>query len=227
MIYGYCRISTPKQKIERQIRNILNVYPDAFIVKEAYTGTKIVRDEFAKLLKKVEAGDTIVFDEVSRMARNEEEGYELWMELFKKDIQLVFLKEQHISTSVYAQRLDSCKMQLTGTSVDIILQAVEQFLFELAKEQIRLAFHQAQKEVDFLHQRTKEGIQTAKLNGKHVGRVAGKVYMTKKAAESKAIIMKHNKDFGGSLNDRETMALCGVRPNAFYKYKKQLKENNV
>ena len=39
-IYGYCRISTPQQNIERQERNIKTVYPDAVLVSEAYTGTK-------------------------------------------------------------------------------------------------------------------------------------------------------------------------------------------
>ena len=38
-IYGYCRISTAKQSIDRQIRNIKAEYPAAHIVQEAYTGT--------------------------------------------------------------------------------------------------------------------------------------------------------------------------------------------
>lgn len=40
-IYGYCRISTAKQSIDRQIRNIKAEYPTAHIVQEAYTGTSI------------------------------------------------------------------------------------------------------------------------------------------------------------------------------------------
>ena len=36
MIYGYCRISTPKQSIERQIRNIKNSYPDAILYTVQY-----------------------------------------------------------------------------------------------------------------------------------------------------------------------------------------------
>lgn len=40
-IYGYCRISQKKQNIERQVRNILNVYPTAIIIREAFTGRKI------------------------------------------------------------------------------------------------------------------------------------------------------------------------------------------
>lgn len=39
-IYGYARISTHKQNIERQVRNIKAVYPTAIIIKEVYTGTK-------------------------------------------------------------------------------------------------------------------------------------------------------------------------------------------
>ena len=59
-VYGYCRISTSKQSLERQIRNIKLAYPDAVIVKETYTGTKIQgRKEFEKLIKLVSAGDTI------------------------------------------------------------------------------------------------------------------------------------------------------------------------
>ena len=66
-VYGYCRISTNKQNIERQVRNIQAVYPDAFIVREVYTGTKFQgRKELDKMLKCIQKGDMIVFDSVSR-----------------------------------------------------------------------------------------------------------------------------------------------------------------
>lgn len=42
MIYGYVRISTPKQSLDRQIRNIKAVEPNAVIVEEKYTGTTFV-----------------------------------------------------------------------------------------------------------------------------------------------------------------------------------------
>ena len=38
-VYGYARVSTLKQKIERQIANIKEQYPDAVIITESYTGT--------------------------------------------------------------------------------------------------------------------------------------------------------------------------------------------
>ena len=56
-IYGYCRISTAKQSIDRQIRNIKTEYPTAHIVQEAYTGTSIFRPEWLKLYRILKAGD--------------------------------------------------------------------------------------------------------------------------------------------------------------------------
>ena len=56
MIYGYCRISTKKQNIERQERNIKAAYPDAVIVREVYTGTRSERPEWLKIMRQVEKG---------------------------------------------------------------------------------------------------------------------------------------------------------------------------
>lgn len=41
--YGVCRVSTRKQNIQRQIREVLSQYPNAIIVQDKYTGTKIER----------------------------------------------------------------------------------------------------------------------------------------------------------------------------------------
>lgn len=73
-IYGYCRISTAKQSIDRQIRNIKAEYPTAHIVQEAYTGTSIFRPEWLKLYRILKAGDIVVFDSVSRMPEMQKRG---------------------------------------------------------------------------------------------------------------------------------------------------------
>ena len=100
MEYGYCRISTPNQNIERQVRNIKKLYPNAHIVKEVYTGTKFQgRKEFDKILRLIKYDDTIIFDSVSRMSRTADEGFEQYKELFNQNINLVFLKEPHINTA--------------------------------------------------------------------------------------------------------------------------------
>lgn len=223
-IYGYCRISTKKQSMERQIVNIKAEYPNAIIFQEAFTGTKIEgRAEFSKLLKVVKENDVIVFDSVSRMSRNADEGFELYQELYKKGVELIFLKENYINTSTYKQALNQ-NVALTGTNVDIILNAVNEYLMSVAKEQIKLAFNQAEKEVTDLQQRTKEGVARAKANGKQVGGVAGKTLITKKSIEAKEQIVKYSKDFKGTLSDVDVMKIIGISRNSYYKYKKELSE---
>lgn len=221
-LYGYCRISTGKQNIERQVRNIQARYPEAVIVKETYTGTKFQgRKELDKILRIVKAGDGIIFDSVSRMSRNAEEGFALYEKLYSEGVSLIFLKEPHINTETYKQALSN-GIPRTGTNVDFILEGINQYLLALAKEQIRLTFEQAEKEVADLHQRTKEGIETARLAGKQIGQVPGKKLTTKKSIDSKRIIRQYNKDFGGQLNNEQTRKLAGISKASYYKYKMEL-----
>lgn len=221
-IYGYARISTHKQNIERQVRNIKAVFPTAIIIKEIYTGTKFQgRNELNKILRLVESGDYIVFDSVSRMSRNAGEGFLLYEELFYKGIELVFLKEPHINTEVYRKSIRN-QIQLTGTKADIILDAVNKYLMELAKEQIRIAFEQAEKEVQDLRQRTQEGIETARINGKQIGQISGRKLTTKKSIQAKEMIQKYSKDFGGSLNDVDCIRMIGIARGSYYKYKREI-----
>ena len=230
-IYGYCRISRKTQSIERQVRNILNEYPNAHIIKETYTGTTIQgRKELDKLLKKVQPNQTIVFDSASRMSRNADEAIELYEELFKKNVNLIFLKEPHINTDTFKKALENqievnlnTGNEATDTFINGIIEALNRYTIDLAKEQIKLVFAQAQKEVDDLHIRVSEGLITARLNGKQIGNVKGTKLTTKKSIEAKEIIKKHSKDFNGTLNDEDTRKLAGVSRNSYYKYKRELK----
>lgn len=226
--YGYCRISTMKQRIERQIENIKKVYPDAVIIDEAYTGTCLDRPKWNKLLEQIKRDRakgievTLIFDEVSRMSRNAEEGFETYKMLYDMGVNVEFIKEPHINTSCYKEALNS-KVAMTGNDVDIILEAVNQYLMKLAEKQIQLAFVTAQKEVDFLHQRTSEGVRKAQAAGKQVGRKAGAKIVTQKEKDAKEIIRQHSKDFGGTLSDKDVIKLAGVSRNSYYKYKADLK----
>lgn len=221
MRYGYVRISTARQSIERQIRNIKKLYPDAIIISEVFTRTRMDRPEWQKLYKRVGKGDSIVFDSVSRMSGDAAEGFAAYHDLYNRGVDLTFLKERHIDTAVYKQALQN-SIPRTGSSVDIILQAVDQYLMELAKEQIRLAFEQSEKEVADLHQRTREGIETARFAGKQIGQRPGNKLTTKKSVAAKAIIRKHSKVFQGTLDDNDVMKLAGISRNTYYKYKREL-----
>lgn len=155
------------------------------------------------------------------MSRNADEGYDLYEHLFRIGVNLVFLKEPHINTDVY-RNATKIQVEMTGTNADILLKAVNEYLLAVAKEQIQLVFEQAEKEVKDLHQRTSEGMKTAKLNGKQIGRIKGRKYETKKSIAAKKIIMKNSIAFGGSNTDIEVMRIAGISRNAYYKYKKEL-----
>ena len=232
-IYGYCRVSTKKQNITRQVNNIKRAFPNADIVCETFTGTKLDRPEWNKLYKRLirNPNATLVFDEVSRMSRNADEGFSLYMELFSKGVNLVFLKEPHINTESYKQSMQGIINvnvesgdSATNEMINTIMDAINKFMQSKVKQDIYLAFEQAQKEVDYLHTRVKEGIERARYEGKQIGGITGKKLTTKKSIEKKAEIKKHSVDFGGSLNDIDCMKLTGLSRNTYYKYKRELKE---
>ena len=225
-IYGYCRVSTPRQNIERQVRNILAAFPTAHICKEKYTGIKFQgRREFESIMRQVRSGDTIVFDSVSRMSRNAAEGVQLYMELYERGVELVFLKEPHINTATYKQALNN-GVELVGNDIaDIYIKATNEVLRLLAIKQIELAFAQSEKEVIDLQQRTSEGIETARRAGKRIGTQTGDKLVVKKKAPAMKVIRASSVRFGGTLNDTQCARAAGICRKTFYKYIKELTED--
>lgn len=235
-VAGYCRISKRSMDINRQVRNILALYPDAVIYQEAYTGTRVVgRREWERLYNSAMAGKVqkIVFDSVSRMSRNAEEGFSLYQSLYNAGVELEFLKEPHINTAVYKEsiekQIETIKTgnEATDELLKSIIDGINKYMMRLAEQQIKITFNQAEKEVADLHQRTKEGLLTAKLNGKQIGQVKGKKLNVKKAQPAKEAIKKHSKTFGGTLTDKEVMKIINISPNTYYKYKKEILEEGL
>ena len=230
MIYAYCRVSTQHQKIARQITNITAIYPNATIIREFFTGTTQNRPQWEKFIPQVKKDDTIVFDSVSRMSRNAEEGFKDYKMLYERGVHLVFLNEPLINTSVFdSTRNNLLNIDITtgNAAVDTFfkgnIELINNFMMALAEEQIKAAFDQAEKEVTDLHSRISQGIREAKKSGVHVGLTKGTTLTTKKSLECIAIIKKHSKDFGGTLEDPDVMKLCGCSRNSYYKYKKEAK----
>lgn len=231
IIYAYCRVSTKHQKVARQISNIKELYPDAVFIIEYFTGTTQNRPKWDKLMKLLKPGDSIVFDSVSRMSRNAKEGFADYKKLYESCINLIFLNEPLINTSIF----DSTKKNLLEISVETGNVVVDDYfkgnitlinnlLMALAEEQIKAAFIQSEKEVTDLHSRISQGMRESKKNGTRIGLEKGTVLVTAKSIQCKEIIKKHSKDFGGTLDDPEVLLLCKVSRNSYYKYKKELKE---
>lgn len=230
-IYGYVRVSTVQQKVERQINNIKGFNEDAIIISEKQSGKDIEnRAEFKKLLNKIKPGDTIIFDEVSRMSRNADEGFSLYMELMSKSISLVFLKERHIDTDEYKRRTQKHIEKVSSSNkkmdnlINGILKLVAEFEQENLKDNIRLAFEQAEHERQFLIKRVTEGkLASEKKQGRPQGSLNKE---SEKAEHIKQVIKEQSKDFDGRFSDAKIMRdyLKDMSRGTYYKYKKELRK---
>ena len=228
--YGYCRVSTQHQRITRQITNITELYPSAKIIKEFYTGTRQDRPNWTSLINQIKTGDTIIFDSVSRMSRNATEGFKDYKALYEMGVNLIFLNEPLINTSVFdstKKNLLSIDITTGNAAVDTFfkgnIELINNFMMALAEEQIKAAFDQAEKEVTDLHSRISQGMREAKKNGTRIGLSKGTTLTTKKSIQCKTIIKKHSIDFGGTLDDPDVIKLCGCSRNSYYKYKREIK----
>lgn len=231
---GYARVSTHTQKLDRQIRNLKEAYPDIVIIAEVFTGKTDNRPKWNKLLRQCRAGvvDRLVFDEVSRFSRNAEEAIKEYKELYELGIELEFLKEPHINSSIYRQSserkidIDTAKMDAeTASLINTVVGGLNDYLMAVAEKQIWLAFEHAQKEREFLSQRTSEGLKQAKLMGSKVGRQPGQKVETRKAKRAKRYIRSNYKLFGGCLTATECMRILQLSKSTFYRYLAQIKED--
>jgi DNA invertase Pin-like site-specific DNA recombinase len=87
---GYGRVSTKGQQrdgnsLEDQRSKLEDAGCDEIIL-EAYTGTKMDRPKFTKLLAELEAGDTLVVTKLDRFARTASEGSALVKELLERGV---------------------------------------------------------------------------------------------------------------------------------------------
>ena len=229
-IYGYCRISTMKQSLERQKENILKAYPNAVIIDEQFTGKTIDRPAWNKLyklaLEQAAKGNdvTIVFDEISRMSRNAEDGFKMYKQLYDAGVRLCFLKEKHLDTDLFKETQND-KIEKVGNDIaDMYIDTTNKVLMLLAQKQIKAAFESAQWELEIKAKNTSDGVRRAQAAGKIVGRQQGAKVTTKKEIAAKEVIRKHSKDFNGTLSDVEVIKLAGISRNSYYKYKREMQE---
>lgn len=95
MIYGYARVSTKGQahdgnSLEGQVE-LLKQNGATKIYKDSFTGTKIDRPEFDKLISQLKDGDTLIVTKLDRFARSMSQGSQLVNELIDKGIRVNIL----------------------------------------------------------------------------------------------------------------------------------------
>lgn len=244
MVFGYARVSTKHQRLDRQEQNIRAACPDVDeIVTEKFTGTKMDRPAWNRLYKKLAAGDTLIFDEVSRMSRDGDEGAAIYEELYTRGVNLVFLKQPLVNTDNYRQAAQATIAETGDEVVDLFIKAANKALIILAKRQIRQAFGEAQSEVEHLHKRVTEGMRASGASSKwreerdergelisreciEQGKIAkartGNTYETRRSKEAKVRIRQMSKTFNGNMTDKDVMETLRLARNSYYKYKREI-----
>ena len=148
--YGYMRVSTADQNMERQKQELIRWgIVEKNIFADKLSGKDFKRPSYQKLRKLLKEGDVLVVKSIDRLGRNYEEIQNEWRYIVKElkaDIVIIDMPILDTRTN----------KDLIGTLIsDIVLQ---------------LLSYVAQAEREYNRQRQAEGIAIAKAQGKHMGR---------------------------------------------------------
>ncbi|BBA51853.1 putative transposon resolvase [Fusobacterium varium] len=222
-LYAYCRVSTKDQKLERQEKNIKEYYKerleDLIFFEEKFTGTTSDRPEWKKLIKIVREGDTIIFDSVSRMSRDGEEGYNDYLNLWKRKINLIFLNEQYLNTEIFNSQVeiyDKIENIEIDDTFSPLIKGIVETLKNILRKQIKVAFEQSEKERDDIVKRITEG---QKLTIKKMGRPKRKIPEVLKNEIIDGYINSRKKDVKYFIDNYK------ISRKTFYNYINDLKNN--
>jgi DNA invertase Pin-like site-specific DNA recombinase len=221
MVYGYCRISNASRPIAQQEKEIKKYYPDAIIINEEYDGVLSDNKRYLFLKTLIKRGDTLILTDITRLAGSSDKAFEEYSFLLTEGVVVVFIHSPYLNTDAYKNAFEAFIMRNEPYDEAILLK-IKECVFALINEQINLTFKAIQRISDFRSERTKEGIVEARKNGKQIGGKPGKKLNIKKAGKAKAIIRQFSVTFGGDMNDTACAKLAGVSRNTFYKYKREI-----
>ena len=154
-LYGYVRVSTADQNIDRQIIALHEQgVEDVNIFVDKQSGKDFDRPAYRRMLRKLKSGDVLIVKSIDRLGRNYDEILEQWRYITKKKkADIVVLDMPLLDTR--------SGKDLIGTLIsDIVLQ---------------LLSYVAQTEREFIRQRQAEGIAAAKARGVRFGREPAKL----------------------------------------------------
>lgn len=140
MVFGYARVSTQEQNLDRQL-DILKESGAEEIIQEKITGTKADRPELNRLLDKLRKDDIVLVTDLTRLGRSTKDLFNLVEQIENKGANVKSLKETWLDTTT-----PQGKLMFT------FMAGISQF------------------ERDLISQRTKEGLAAARARGKKGGR---------------------------------------------------------
>lgn len=126
-IYGYARVSTKSQELNRQL-DLLNRYGCTEILTEKISGTKISRPELSRLKDKIRPGDTIVVESFSRLGRSTKDLINLVNYFEEKSIKLISLKENFDTTTPQGKLMMTVFQAFSQFERDLIVERTSEGL---------------------------------------------------------------------------------------------------
>jgi len=127
MVYGYARVSTSDQNLDRQ-KDALQKYGIDIMYCEKMSGTKKSRPELDRMLAEIQNGDTIVVESLSRLGRSVKNLSELMEYFNERDIRLVSLKETIDTKSSTGRLLFTILSSLAQFERDVIVERTKEGL---------------------------------------------------------------------------------------------------
>jgi DNA invertase Pin-like site-specific DNA recombinase len=149
--FGYIRVSTKEQNLDRQYEALKGYVTDEkYIYQDKASGKDMEREGFQNMLKAMRKGDTLFIKSIDRLGRNKEliKGY---LEQFKKEG--IRVKIIDLPTT----------MQEVPEGNEWVIDMINNIIIEVYTSI-------AQQERETILQRQREGIDVAKAQGKHLGR---------------------------------------------------------
>ena len=134
MMYGYARVSTRHQNLDRQLKALKDFGVDSRAIQvDKYTGTTLHREGLEFLRKVLTKGDTLVVKEIDRLGRNKEETMNLILELVEKDVDIVVLDSAVFQ--MYIENLKKDNKSFTDKLIQAQLRGVIEIMLLLAEEE--------------------------------------------------------------------------------------------
>lgn len=188
MVYGYIRVSSKEQNLDRQI-DAFGTFEINKLFIDKQSGKDFERPGYKRLLKQIKQSDLLIIKSIDRLGRNYDEILEQWRIITKvKQVDIFVVDFPLLDTR-------SKDKDLTGIFIsDLVLQILS---------------YVAQTEREFIRQRQAEGIASAKARGVKFGR--------DRIELPDGFEMAKGKFIGGELTVREAAKLCGMSYSTFYR----------
>lgn len=149
MIFGYARVSSAEQNIDRQVKDLSEFGCDR-IYEEKESAKSFDRPVYQEMRSKMRFEDVLVVHDLSRFGRNKQEIKDEWEALIKEDIDIVVLNMPILDTRKYKE------LEGVGQLVSDLVLTLLSWMVEEERKRIKTA--------------QREGIEIAKQKGKYEGK---------------------------------------------------------